>query len=54
MTFPSIGLDSREKVIPLFDPILVLELFTLVPSLFGTTSHCLSVQPVQLLPSRNI
>ena len=22
--------------------------------LFGTTSHCLSVQPVQLLPSRNI
>ena len=24
------------------------------PRLFGTTSHCLSVQPVQLLPSRNI
>ena len=35
-------------------PILVLELFTLVRHLFGTTSHCLSVQPVQLLPSRNI
>ena len=34
--------------------ILVLELFTLVPRLFGKTSHCLSVQPVQLLPSRNI
>ena len=24
------------------------------PSLFWTTSHCLSVQPVQLLPSRNM
>ena len=36
-------------------PILVLELFTLVPRLFGTTSRCLSsLQPVQLLPSRNI
>ena len=35
-------------------PILVLEFFTLVPRLFGTTSRCLSVQPVQLLPSRNI
>ena len=35
-------------------PILVLELFTLVPRLFGTTSRCLSVQPVQLLPSRNM
>ena len=35
-------------------PILVLELFTLVPLLFGTTSRGLSVQPVQLLPSRNI
>ena len=35
-------------------PILVLELFTLVPRLFGTTSRCLSIQPVQLLPSRNI
>ena len=35
-------------------PILVLELFALVPRLFGTTSRCLSVQPVQLLPSRNI
>ena len=33
-------------------PILVLELFTLVLRLFGTTSCCLSVQPVQLLPSR--
>ena len=31
-----------------------LERFTLVPLLFGTTSHCLSVQPFQLLPSRNI
>ena len=35
-------------------PILVLELFTLVLRLFGTNSHCLFVQPVQLLPSRNI
>ena len=35
-------------------PIRVLELFTLVPSFFGTTCRCLSVQPVQLLPSRNI
>ena len=35
-------------------PILVLELFIPVPRLFGTTSRCLSVQPVQLLPSRNI
>ena len=35
-------------------PILVLELFTLVPCLFGTTCRSLSVQPVQLLPSRNI
>ena len=35
-------------------PIIVPELFTLVPHLFGTTSCCLSVQPVQLLPSRNL
>ena len=35
-------------------PILVLELFTLVPRLFGTTSRCLSVQLFQLLPLRNI
>ena len=35
-------------------PILVLELSTPVPRFFGTTSHCLSVQPFQLLPSRNI
>ena len=35
-------------------PLLVLELFTLVPRLFGTTSHCLSIQPFQLLPLRNI
>ena len=35
-------------------PILVPELFTLVPRLFGTTCRCLSVQPVQLPPSRNI
>ena len=33
-------------------PILMLELFTLVTRLFGTTSCCLSVQPVQLLPLR--
>ena len=32
----------------------MLELVTLVPRLFGTTARCLSVQPVQLLPSRNI
>ena len=35
-------------------PILVQELFILVPRLFGTTSRCLSVQPFQLLPLRNI
>ena len=35
-------------------PILVLEVFTFVPRLFGTTSHCLSIQPVQVLVSRNI
>ena len=35
-------------------PILVQELFTFVPRLFGTTCRCLSVQPVQLLPLRNI
>ena len=35
-------------------PILVLELLTLVPRLFGTTSRCLSVQPFQLVRSRNI
>ena len=35
-------------------PILVLELFTLVPRLFGTTPRCLSVKPFQLLPLRNI
>ena len=32
----------------------VQELFTLVLRLFGTTSRCLSIQPFQLLPSRNI
>ena len=32
----------------------VQELFTLVPHLFGTTCHCLSVQPFQLLPSRSM
>ena len=35
-------------------PILVQELFTPVPRLFGTTCHCLSVRPFQLLPLRNI
>ena len=35
-------------------PTQVQELFTLVLRLFGTTSHCLSVQPFQLLPLRNI
>ena len=35
-------------------PILVQELITLVPRLFGTTSHCLSIQQYQLLPLRNI
>ena len=32
----------------------VQELFTLMPHLFGTTCRCLSVQPFQLLPLRNI
>ena len=35
-------------------PIQVLDLFTPVPRLFGTTSRCLSVQPFQLLPLKNI
>ena len=35
-------------------PILVLELVTLVPRLFGTNFGYLSVQPVQLLPLRNV
>ena len=35
-------------------PILVLELFTLVLRLFGTTCRYLSVQPFQLLSLRNI
>ena len=35
-------------------PTQVQELFNLVPRLFVTTSRCLSVQPVQLLPLRNI
>ena len=35
-------------------PTQAQELFTLVPCLFGTTCRCLSVQPYQLLPSRNI
>ena len=34
--------------------ILVQELFTLVPCFFGTTCRCLSFQPFQLIPSRNI
>ena len=35
-------------------PILVLDLFAIVPRLFGTTSRCLSIQPIHLLPSKNI
>ena len=35
-------------------PTQTQELFTVVPRLSGTTSLCLSVQPFQLLPSRNI
>ena len=35
-------------------PTQTQELFTLVPRLFGTTYYCLSIQPFQLLPSRNI
>ena len=35
-------------------PTQVQELLTLVPCLCGTTSRCLSIQPFQLLPSRNI
>ena len=35
-------------------PTQVHKLFTLVPRLFGTTFRCLSFQPIQLLPSRNI
>ena len=35
-------------------PTQVRELFTLVPCLVGTTSHWLSIQLFQLVPSRNI
>ena len=35
-------------------PTQVQQLFTLVSLLFGTTCRCLSIQPFQLLPSRNI
>ena len=35
-------------------PTQVQELFTLVPHLFGTTSCCRCVQPIQLLPLRNV
>ena len=35
-------------------PTRTQELFTVVARLFGTTSRCLSIQPFQLLPSRNI
>ena len=55
--FPSRSL--RSKMIMVCQslgsrPILVQELFTVVPRLFGTTSRCLSIQPFQLIPSRNI
>ena len=49
---------DRTKVLvcwsPGSRPTLAQELFTLVLYLFGTTSHCLSVQLFQLLPSRII
>ena len=35
-------------------PTQAQEYFTLVVRLYGTTSRCLSIQPFQLLPSRNI
>ena len=35
-------------------PMLVQELFTLVPLLFGTTACYLSIQPLQLQPSRSV
>ena len=35
-------------------PTQAQELFTLVSRLFGKISHCLSIRPFQLLPSRNI
>ena len=35
-------------------PTWVQELFTFVAHLFGTTCRCLSIQPFQLLPSRDI
>ena len=35
-------------------PTQVLELFTHAPHLLETTSRCLFIQPLELLPSRNI
>ena len=46
--------NDNSLSVPRVRQILVLELFPFVRRVFGTTSHCLSVQPVQLLPSRNI
>ena len=46
--------NDNSLSVPRVKTKLVLELFTLVPRLFGTTSRCLSIQPLQLLPSRNI
>ena len=56
-SIPSRSLRSNNDnslSVPRSRPILVLELFTLMPRLIGTTSRCLSIQPVQLLPSRNM
>ena len=56
-SIPSCSMRSNNEIVCQSlgsRPILVLELFTLVPHLFGTTSRCLSIQPVQLLLSRNI
>ena len=48
--------QAKELVCPSLGsrPGQVQELFTLVPSLFGTACRCLSIQPFPLLPSRNI
>ena len=56
-SLPSHSLRSCKRIslsVPRARPTQTQELFTLVSHLSGTTCHCLSIQPFQLLPSRNI
>ena len=54
-SLPSRSLKSNTISLSLGSrPTQAQELFTLVLCLFGTASRCLSIQPCQFLPSRNI